>query len=156
GRKTGGLLQAKVSSVETDTLVQHQLDLIAPALHWYRERLLTAEHQKDRYYPVVVNAECFAADPNAPPFQLDRRHGELKSLVSGLGLFGETAATEEEFVELVRKVLQSTVVRSLIQSLIARINETASPKAPDNNQGGGKPPSQNLDDQGTPARSEDR
>ena len=33
------------------------------------------------------------------------------------------AATEQEFIELVRQVLHSSTVRSLIQSLIARSNE---------------------------------
>src|SRR5579884_1134048 len=151
-QKTGGLLQATVSSVETETRVQHQLDLVAPSLGFYRERLLTAEHHRHRYYPVFVQAECF--DPvlrrssNSP---LALAAESVRSLVRPpafgeptelSGPAGEKAATEDEFIDLNRKVLQSQPVRSLIQSLIARINETAPSKVPESDQASAEPPAQ--------------
>src|SRR4051812_45259929 len=65
-RKTQGLLQAKVSTVATDALVQHQLDLIAPGLNFYRERLLSATHAADTLYPVTVSAEAFDPPAQSP------------------------------------------------------------------------------------------
>src|SRR4051794_29490536 len=81
-QKTQGMLQAKLSSTETERLVQYQLDLIAAPLNFYRERLLSARHERGRYYPVVVTAECFTPRPEYPlaaaihlaePWQKERR-----------------------------------------------------------------------------------
>lgn len=114
-RKTQGVLRADVFTTEADDWVQHQLDLIAPALHQYRTTLLTARHHRDRVYPVTIQAECFfpkrefttvsvRTATETPPDQRE-------------------ASTQEQFIELVRQVLQSEHVRSIIQSLIARSNE---------------------------------
>ncbi len=54
GQKTKGILEAKVTSTSSDTWVQHQLDLIAPAQNRYRVTLLTARHQNSLAYPVTV------------------------------------------------------------------------------------------------------
>jgi len=160
-QKTSGLLQATVSSVETETLVQHQLDLVAPSLQFYRERVLTAEHHRNRYYPVFVRAECF--DPVLRRTQ-KWPSGWTQPIVQSLAAMaassgsdvppGEKAATEQEFVDLIRKVLQSQPVRSLIQSLIARINETSPPEAPENEpESAEAPPSQPAEND-NPAGSE--
>src|SRR5438477_454919 len=58
-RKTQGKLQAKLTCAESDRLVQYQLDLIAPILNFYRERLLSATYERGRYYPAMVKSECF-------------------------------------------------------------------------------------------------
>src|SRR4051812_38746756 len=65
-RKTQGLLRAKVSTTQTEQLVQHQLDLVAPALNFYRVRLLSATHAAEMLYPVTVAAEAFAPQPSDP------------------------------------------------------------------------------------------
>jgi hypothetical protein len=111
-RKTQGMLQAKLSTTETEKLVQHQLDLIAPSLNFYRERLLSVTHDREMLYPVTVTAEAFAPKPlnSNQPFML------LQSVMQ------RRAATDDEFIEMVREVLQSDRVRALIHSLIARIN----------------------------------
>jgi hypothetical protein len=116
-RRTQGMLQAKLTTTETDKLVQHQLDLIAPGLNFYRERLLTATHDREMLYPVTVTAEAFAPKPAHPMSNLD-----LARLRLDPSLIYRKAATDEEFVRLVREVLQSADVRALIHSLIARIN----------------------------------
>src|SRR3979411_1550299 len=58
-RKTDGKLRARVDTTETDTLVQHGLDLLAPGLNFYRERLLSATHSKEMLYPVTVTSLAF-------------------------------------------------------------------------------------------------
>lgn len=127
-RKTQGMLQAKLTTMESGDLVQHQLDLIAPSLNFYRERLLTATHDRLRPYPVTVAAECFAPKmevsqgPLAPIQTMGKALSEVhRAFVPEV--VQRQAATDEEFVQLVRKVLQSAEVRSLISSLIARINQ---------------------------------
>jgi len=120
-QKTQGLLQAKLTCTESDKLVQYQLDLVAPSLNFYRERLLTATHEKGRYYPVVITAECFL--PKAGTFSPISELTAVAVRTMNPSLDQRRAATEEEFIRLVREVLHSADVRSLIQSLIARINE---------------------------------
>jgi hypothetical protein len=118
-RKTQGMLQAKLTTTETEKLVQHGLDLIAPALNFYRERLLSATHDREMPYPVTVTAEAFAPDP--PRSGGFRFGGDPREMQ-------KRAATDEEFIRLVREVLQSPEVRALIHSLIARINGVSSEK----------------------------
>lgn len=116
-QKTKGILQAKVSTTVTDKLVQYDLDLIAPALNFYRERILSVTHDNGFIYPVRITSEVF--DPNTS-MSLSRLQ---RAMSADPGRSQRTAATEEEFINLVRQVLQSNDVRALIQSLIARSNE---------------------------------
>lgn len=127
-RKTQGMVEAKLTTIESGDLVQHQLDLVAPSLNFYRERLLTATHDRLKPYPVVVAAECFASKSEVSHGPLAPLHLTAKALTDlHRALVPETsqrkAATDEEFVQLIREVLQSTEVRALISSLIARINQ---------------------------------
>ena len=118
-RHTHGLLQAKLTTTETDKLVQHQLDLIAPSLNFYRERLLSATHDREMLYPVTVTAECFA--PKSPNSMQALGAAVLRMMDPSV--YQRKAATDEEFIQLVKEVLQSADVRALIHSLIARINQ---------------------------------
>jgi hypothetical protein len=125
-RRTQGLLQAKLTTTATENLVQHQLDLIAPSLNFYRERLLSATHDRVMLYPVIVTAGVFGPKPETPKGLLGLTTPVVESIIqrmSDLGLTQRRAATDEEFVQLVREVLQSEEVRALIHSLIARISQ---------------------------------
>ncbi len=122
-KKTQGILQAGVSTTSTDDRHLHGLDLIAPLLDHYRKTLLTAEHRRDEAYPVVITSQALVPE--------DKRSGKKPyfdeiEVPGGVGQVDPSrreANTQEEFIELVRQVLQSGTVRSLIQSLIARSNE---------------------------------
>ena len=118
-RKTQGMLQAKLTTTETETLVQHQLDLIAPGLNFYRERLLSATHDREMPYPVTVTAEAFAPHP----LNVVQAVGAAIKRSVDPAVIQRRAATDEDFIRLVREVLHSEQVRALIHSLIARINE---------------------------------
>jgi hypothetical protein len=109
------MLQAKLTTTETEKLVQHQLDLIAPSLNFYRQRLLSATHDRVMLYPVTVTAKAFA--PAIPGPKVAAALRELNP-----SLTQRQAATDEEFIRLIGEVLQSVEVRGLIFSLIARIN----------------------------------
>ncbi len=134
--RTKGILQATVSTAMAEDLVQHQFDLTAAVLG-YSERVLTATHHRLRPYPVKVVAPCFASpSKNIVEFLVQ---GPVRP-----GSDMREAATQEEFVGLVREVLRSADVRSLIQSLIARSNEAPfSPPLPasNGNEGPDSPPS---------------
>ena len=103
-RRTKGLLEVEINSQEKDREVEHWFDLVAPALG-FRERILQVIHGKFMVYPVRLFAE-------------------------GLDQGSGTAMSQEEFVNLLRKVLRSGQVRASIQSLIARSNETKAPSGP--------------------------
>ena len=135
GRKTQGILKGEVVTVTSDVLVQHLLDLIAPVLDQYRATLLTATHQQNKVYPVRVAAQCLA--PKTKPMSLDEQlainKGKMWTAILSfrpgeLPPNQREAFTQEEFIELVRRVFHSGEVRSLIQSLVARSNEVQNPE----------------------------
>jgi hypothetical protein len=120
---TKGLLTAEVATVETDNgAVRHLLDLIAPALNGYRHRLMSVTHRRDMIYPVTVIAEGFPPKFHAKVMaQAVASISEVLTPLTG-GSYPQ-AATQQEFLEMAGEILHSPEVRSLIQSLIARINE---------------------------------
>lgn len=110
-RKTKGLLRVNVStqtSSDGDSVI-HKMDLVAPALGNYRQEILSVTHTKDRVYPAQIEAECFV--PSYDGYDPED------------GAWRPEADTEQEFIRLLGKVLQSSPVRSVIHSLLARINE---------------------------------
>jgi hypothetical protein len=122
-KKTQGILQAGIFTTDTGDRLIHQLDLVAPVLGNYRRTLLTAEHGRFDAYPAIVTSQAFLPE--------QKRVGELDipTIEAGAAFFKgarnqREARTQEEFMDLVRQVLHSGLVRSLIQSLIARSNET--------------------------------
>jgi hypothetical protein len=119
---TKGVLEADVATVDTvygdSGTIRHGFDVIAPALD-YRQRLFTATHGV-QVYPVVLEADCFRS----------QSHPDLNAVKLGPGYDLEPeragtrqAKTEDEFLNLVREILRSDKVRSVIQSLIARSND---------------------------------
>jgi hypothetical protein len=115
-QRTKGLLEADVQTQNLlEGRVQHSFDLIAPALNRYRYRLFTVEHDLEMVYPVTVSAEGVGFPVN----QL---------------FVGETPAasafTQDQFLELVARILKADHVRSAIQSLLARSNEANSGARP--------------------------
>ena len=123
--KTQGLIIAEVRTTTTDKWVQHQLDLIALPLDHYRVSLLTARHDIGGAYPVTVRSQGFV--PKREP-------GPSSPTASIRAMFEpppdqREAATQEEFIDLVRQALRSDAIRSRIQSLIVRTNE-ARPNPP--------------------------
>jgi len=100
--QTGGVLLAEIleeKSEDGDTVLF--LDLVAPALHGSRHRILKCTHREGMPYPAWVQAEAFQ-----------------KSVGST-----RRADTDEEFTADVAEVLRSPHVLSVAQSLVARANE---------------------------------
>jgi len=111
GERTKGLLKVDISTSDSDQ-VRHQFDLVATALGGFRRRVLIATHSKELVYPVAVEAECFHFEDRNSEFEIPvLRPGQRE------------ADTEQEFINIVKKVFRSSQFRSLLQSLIARSND---------------------------------
>jgi hypothetical protein len=111
-RITKGVLRAEVTSLPTpDGFLIHQLDVIAPAVAYYRHRILEVKHPEKFVYPAMIFAQG-----------------------TGIGEYGigrEEAESQEEFENCIERVLQSAATLSVIHSLIAQSNElTYTPPAP--------------------------
>jgi hypothetical protein len=102
-RRTKGLLEVDINSVEKEKVVVHNFDLVAPALDRVRERILVVSHERNRVYPATLEAAVFFRNN-----RIDNRR----------------AMSQEDFLKLLSEVIRSSEVRSSIESLLARSNET--------------------------------
>lgn len=102
--QTGGVLLAEVIEEREEEDISLSMDLVAPALHGSRHRILKVIHHDGLPYPAWVEAEIFQY--NFPS--------------------GKRANTDHEFTERVAEVLRSAQVLSVAQSLVARANEALS------------------------------
>ena len=129
---TQGVLDAEVSvSTNDKDRVWYVLDLIAPALSKYRYRVLSVGHQKDMVYPTHIQAKCYEPpDGSLIPVECRRNPASRESIILAEGYNPwRSAATDEEFMTYVGEVLRSKEVHAIINSLIARSNETSVPPA---------------------------
>lgn len=124
-KRLQGVVEAQVTTTRTDALVRHEFDLFARWLG-YRERIFSATHAPNRPYPVTVEAECFRKEAEEHYDSIAEENSDGYERPEE----DRKAATEEEFVKLIREVLRSTEVRSLIQSLVAQSNEIRPGAAP--------------------------
>jgi hypothetical protein len=108
-RRTKGLLEVDLNSVEKEKEVVHNFDLVAPALDRFRERILVVTHERNRVYPATLEAAVFLRKSRPENF-----------LGSSLA---ERAMSQDDFIRLMKEVIRSPEVRSSIESLIARSNE---------------------------------
>jgi hypothetical protein len=121
-KRTKGILEAIITTTNGVTQLEHHFDLLAPLLQ-YRERLLTARHKIKLVYPVEVIADVFVPKENQsfPALPISPIYKALGSFKLPANV--RVAATQEEFVKLIREVLHSPDVNALAQSLIAKSNE---------------------------------
>jgi hypothetical protein len=116
-QKTGGRLRAEIATANKGSPVRtpdewtgpeevHKFEIVAPALNDYRHQLLVCVHQRDFAYPCLVISD---PDPDTD---------------------GVEASTQEEFLQLVKKVLSSKSTRALIESLLVRIAEAKAAPVP--------------------------
>jgi hypothetical protein len=115
---TKGLVTAKIieTTVATDKAPTFQLQLILVATNLtYERQILTISHGIQLFYPATVDADCFRTRP--PPLMR-----ELIKDATGMEwpTDAPTAVTDRDLGTLVKTVLRSDEVRSLLTSLIAR------------------------------------
>lgn len=114
GVLVGELLESK----REDKEVVLTLDMLAPVIK-YRHRVLSARHSTDLLYPVRLDAEVFR------PKGLQGL--SLSSEILGGKKPESQADSDEELIKLVEKVLKSSSVVAMAQSLIALSNEAHTP-----------------------------
>ncbi|MCI0361470.1 MAG: hypothetical protein L0211_23555 [Planctomycetaceae bacterium] len=109
-QRTKNLLEAEVRSIGSLTKhAKYDFVIIAPSLDRASVSLFTVEHEKDMVYPAwVSSARVFGIDEN----------GEA---------LNRFAPTQGRFLAILREVFASPDTASIIQSMIARINEARSP-----------------------------
>jgi len=91
-----------VASARAKDNISLSLEIVAPILSNYRKRILTVYYAvPDQYYPVVFDN---------PPDTMDF-------------IMEPVAQTQQEFEQMLKSVLGSSEVISVIQSLIARSND---------------------------------
>lgn len=115
-KKTNGIVQAKVVSQRSGIGLKHELLLLAPAIDNYQEKILVVQHQTQLVYPCQVESPSFG-EYRTPEFRVD-----------GIPISDplepvQTADSEADFRDLLRKVLTSKRVRSTIDALLAKSNE---------------------------------
>lgn len=117
--KTKSLLEGEVQTAENEGWKLHSFDLLAPALNRYRYRLFSARHRKEMVYPVIVESPCLESKAT--------RNALLDALGGAAIPLGQSeAATQQEFIDLIGKVLRSDHAKSVIQSLIAQSQDARS------------------------------
>jgi hypothetical protein len=100
--QTNGVLLAEITPEEIEEgRISLSFDLVAPALHGSRHRIMKVLHTENLPYPAWIEAEVFD----------DTEIGYV------------SASSDHEFIRLVKKVLRSSPVLSVAQSLVARANE---------------------------------
>ena len=114
-KQTEGLLvgEVKVSHNEDRSVTHVALDMVVPLLDNYRHRVLSVTHRANLIYPAEVDAELF------------RRTASARLEVDPSGRTGRPneAASDNQLLELVKKVLESVEVKALAISLIAKVTE---------------------------------
>lgn len=121
-QKTKGILEAEVTTTEAEQWVYHDLCLIVPAMNRYKIGLLGAWHRSKAIYPVYIIADLAENTP-ASEMIPSRVQMQMQLPCSPCPEFSRSAHTQEEFITVVRDILQSGKVRAIIQSLLARSQE---------------------------------
>jgi hypothetical protein len=112
-QRTNGLLVAEIDSSGRQPpndyhhwegpVVVHKFEIVAPTLNGYRHQLLVCTHEKSFGYPVQVDS------------------GSLPDEVT-------VASSQDEFIRVVKSILNANRTIALIESLLARIAEDRSQK----------------------------
>lgn len=105
---TEGLLEAEVTTNwEREDLKVHSLELIAPALDSYRRVILTVRHAHPGAYPLWLRSDFLSG--SVEDYDEDHPSGECGS--------------QEELFSALRQVFASRELSTLVESLIAQIND---------------------------------
>ena len=103
GLKLRNLIEADVETGTTDyqRFLRHSLFLVAPALDFYRYKLLEVEHSATHMYPATIKQSM--DDPASPR-----------------GTFETTAQDEGEFRDALKAVFGSEKTKKVIENLLAQ------------------------------------
>ncbi len=127
---TEGVLRSEVTTVKGERQEILNLDIIAPTLHNFRHRLLSVQYDKEQYYPVKVSAQGLSVtemeeveERYNPLSSQPRRwkNPQLKPVQKSVE--SKEAHSEDEFIKILKEVLQAPETVAFLQTLIVRSNE---------------------------------
>jgi hypothetical protein len=128
-KQTNGVLVGMVNSGATDDdQALLYFSILVPELNDYRHRIMVVQHKKGMEYPTTIDAEVFRP---SGIIAIHQALGALAALHEEARKPNNRADNDREFIELVKKVLQSPYVVSVAQSLIARANDVRAGKKVD-------------------------
>jgi len=128
-KQTSGVLVGQVGAGPSDDkVVVLHFSIKVPDLNDYRHRIMVVQHDKEMFYPAVIDAQVFR--PSGALATIKALQGPSFSVLTGAEVKkpDNRADSDTEFIELVGKVLRSPYVISVAQSLIARAAEVRSGK----------------------------
>lgn len=106
GKKTQNLVEAKIGRDEAFEEFCYNFYLVAPALGNYRYKLFTIFHDI-QLYPVKINIDSDILEEVSPGTE-----GQL------------SAESEDDFLDILRKIFGAEKTRSLIYALLAQVVDT--------------------------------
>jgi hypothetical protein len=127
--QTKGILLGEVGKRADDDgkQITWTFDIVVPILNGYRHRILTVSHGKDMAYPAFVNAEIFRTGSIGSYLSASRAISQL--LEGGPKTkFPNQADSDQQLMELLKRVLESSEIISTAQSLIALANDALAEK----------------------------
>jgi len=126
------MLEGEVkTSPSTDGGVVHEFRVIAPALDGYAYDLFKAWHGKDLIYPVTVSFSPWKDE--AEQAYIQKNYPDQPYIISSLlpkFTGNREASSPAELVRLLRDILQSSLTKSVVSSLISRINDSTGDSQP--------------------------
>ena len=110
GDKTDGYVTAEIQQLQfkDEKKIAYGLNLIAPALNWYRVRICNISHSIISIFPVTIWSDFVPCDDGS--------------------YFHFDTTDEEDFVNTLKTILQSQKVIAAIESLIAQSEGLEIPK----------------------------
>ena len=131
---TKGFLRVIISTIkseESDRVV-HTMSLVAPGLGDDRYQILWVTHDRDHAYPVTIDAECFEPKLKpGDPLPSNDVQKVFKGFSGGQNDWRPQADSEDAFIKNLGKVLKSPDVRSVIDSLLVKLNEQENGVSPE-------------------------
>lgn len=131
---TNGLLRVNISTIASEETAQvvHSLDVVAPGLNNDRHRIVSVTHSRDRVYPARIETKGFEPKPKPGSFLPTKaRQNVLKGFSGEPNDWRLVADSEGAFIKSLGLVLGSPEVRSVIDSLLARLNEREGVASPE-------------------------
>jgi hypothetical protein len=124
---TRGYLSVDIHTVSDSSSAEvvHMMDLVAAPLDNYRCTLLTVSHDRNQVYPASI--ESIGLQPIIKDDSVRKFDQVAKSLTR---YKGRRTSDEREFIQALKEILTAPPVRSMISSLLAKINEEFTSKQP--------------------------
>jgi hypothetical protein len=116
-RKSKGYIRAELDKEPTEHFTTLAFDVIAPGARYLRRRLFQIRFENDLVYPATVSTDFYF------DYLAGGKRGAVQTNFDESTSCEAVAYTQDDFIQIIKSVLQSQHVMSTIQSLIALSNE---------------------------------